>query len=328
MNPSAYVPAYLKKLYVSSHPNLTPAAEQLVDEQIAADPTRFVTTSFAQALLTYAQIHANLMDGLRRLDDVDDTEFEQSSQELFEQTRAQVHAIWTAEEGCVDAHLLEIQLSNAPLEDCLHNMMQLEQRVRTRLLASRPNFNPDRIDPFRVDADPELIGWLHINEALSQGCIFTARYRAAARYAHSVMRAQDYPNFAIGTLLLALARLEDEQGFFEAAHHGGDEIENSPWFLFGRTLLLYKLGQHRSARRALRDFSARCEGGAYFLLNPTYHNPYLPVRPEPHNPWELTHQAMWEADGIISDTPGFTDWAASVEGIPEAAEEFARRFGF
>lgn len=57
--------------------------------------------------------------------------------------------------------------------------------------------------------------------------------------------------------------------------------------------------------RALREFANRCEGGAFFLLNPMYQTPYLPCRPEPRDPWDLSHQAVWEADGIISDTPDF-----------------------
>lgn len=92
--------------------------------------------------------------------------------------------------------------------------------------------------------------------------------------------------------------------------------------------MLYKLGQRRSARRALRDFAARCDGGAFFLINPTYHDPYLPVRPAALEAWDLSHQAVWEADGIIADTPDFAAWAEGVEGIRERAEEFALRHGF
>ena len=110
------------------------------------------------------------------------------------------------------------------------------------------------------------------------------------------MRAKGYPTIAVGTLLLALARLEDEEGFFAAAREAGAAVEDLPWFLLGRTILLYKLGQRRSARRALRDFA--------------------------------NHQAVWEADGIIADTPDFTTWAEGVEGVREQAEEFAARYGF
>ena len=185
---------------------------------------------------------------------------------------------------------------------------------------SRPGFDPDIEGLWRESAlaasedageltarDPEVIGWLHTVEALAQGCIFTARYRAAASYARTVMRAHGYPNLAVGTLFLALARLEDEDGFFAAARDAGEGAEDLPWFLLGRTILLYKLGQRRSARRALRDFAARCDGGAFFLINPTYHDPYLPVRPAALEAWDLSHQAVWEADGIIEGRNAVTE---------------------
>ena len=92
-------------------------------------------------------------------------------------------------------------------------------------------------------------------------------------------------NRAVGTILLAQARLEDEDGFFATVHEGGEDMESSPWYLLGRTLLLYKLGRRKNARRAARDFAQRCDGGAFFLLNPTYLTPYLPTRPEPQEHW-------------------------------------------
>ena len=84
----------------------------------------------------------------------------------------------------------------------------------------------------------------------------------------------------------------------------------------------------RPAVRALREFANRCEGGAFFLLNPMYQTPYLPCRPEPRDPWDLSHQAVWEADGIISDTPDFAPWANACEDVSQLAQEFARRYGF
>ena len=64
------------------------------------------------------------------------------------------------------------------------------------------------------------------------------------------------------------------------------------------------------------------------MLNPTYLTPYRPTRPAPRDPWDLAHQAVWEADGIITDTPDFAPWAASVEGIRDISNEFSRRYGF
>ena len=56
--------------------------------------------------------------------------------------------------------------------------------------------------------------------------------------------------------------------------------------------------------------------------------PYLPVRPQPREAWDLSHQAAWDADGIIVDTPDFIPWAESVDGVYDESERFANRNGF
>lgn len=341
MDPRIYVPAYLERLYIQEHPDLTEGARALVREQIAAEPERYAANVHAQALLSYSRVHAKLTDGLFRMEGLPDEEFEHGRGELFSRARGQLAHIIAQDATCLDARLVSIQLAEVPLDACLSDMLELEREAREALIATRPGFDPDVDGLWRPEAlagnasaaeltssDPDLIGWLHILEALAQGSIFTARYRTASNYARTVMRAQGVPNYAVGTLLLALARLEDEDAFFRAAQEAGPDVEELPWFGLGRALLLYKLGQTRSARRALRDFAARCVGGAFFLLNPTYHDPYLPVRPPAREAWDLAHQAVWEADGIIADTPDFTLWAEGVDGVRAAADDFARRYGF
>lgn len=356
MDPAAYVPLYLEHRYLLTHPGLTDAAKSLLHDQIAQDPERYAVDAKSQALVSYMRAHGALMDELLRMEDLPDGDFERDRGELFGRMRSQLASILQFDPDCVDARLVSIQLADVPLDACLGDMLQLEQETRERLIATRPGFDPDAEGLWspsasafdgnspsgdgtprvggagafadRTTRDPEIIGWLHTVEALAQGCIFTARYRAAAEYARTAMRATGYPGIPMGTLFLSLARLEDEDGFFTAARQAGEDAENLPWFLLGRTILLYKLGQGRSARRALREFCTRCEGGAFFLLNPTYHDPYLPTRPASREEWDLAHQAVWEADGIIADTPGFTAWAEEVEGVREVSEAFALRHGF
>ena len=82
-------------------------------------------------------------------------------------------------------------------------------------------------------SEPALIGWLHTLEAISQLCMASARYRAAANYARRVLKAEGYPTRAAGTVLLALARLEDEDGFFALAH----QLEEGSGLTRLRTLL-------------------------------------------------------------------------------------------
>ena len=60
---------------------------------------------------------------------------------------------------------------------------------------------------------------------------------------------------AAGTVLLALARLEDQDGFCPQPHQleeqmGADALENSPWYLLARTILLFKTNKMRPATRA------------------------------------------------------------------------------
>ena len=342
MEPSVYIPAYLERLYAETHPDLTPAARDLLRERISQQPDAYATTDHARSLLAYAKAREELLRELNRLEDVPDEEFEQRSAKLFEAARVTMYRIAQADRLCIDAKLVDILLSTAPLDSRLNDLMRVEHEARAHLDGGVPGFDADapRLwdEAFlaREGADaaaltrsePEVVGWLHALEALSQECLATGRYKATASYARLVMRAAGYGERAVGTLLLALTRLEDEDAFFTAVRDAGEQTEDSPWFLLGRTLLLYKLGRRHPAKRALRDFANRCEGGAFFLLNPTYQTPYLPVRPDVRERWELTHQAVWEADGIIMDTPDFAAWAASIEGIEDLSEDFARRNGF
>ena len=341
MDPEAYIPAYLEHTYAAEHGELTPAARELLHDEVARHPERYAVTEHARGLLSYMRLRAQLMRNLEALEDVPtDEEFAQKTLKLYDETRVQFSQIWRADQLCIDAQLVDIQLSDTEVDAQLNDMMKLEQKVRSYLLQSAPGFSPDApglwdasrlagITPAEATrTNPEVIGWLHTLEAIAYSCMESARYRAAARYSRTVMRAEGYPNWAVGTLLLSLARLEDADGFFAAAHEGGEDVEASPWYLLGRALLLYKLGRRKNARRALKEFANRCEGGAFFLLNPTYHPPYLPVRPAPTESWSLSHQAVWEADGIIVDTPDFVPWAASIEGVEDISEGFASRNGF
>ena len=342
MEPTRYLSRYLEAAYLRDHPDLTEGARSMLRAQIAANPERYAADDHARALVSYTNLHARLHRELVRMDEVSDEQFETGIVRLFDTMQHDVQRICQADERCIDARLLDILLTDAPVDARMPRLLDLEAEARSHLAQVLPGFDP-AADPCwqgRVDGEdasdadaavdvhlPELAGWLHTLEALAFECMAAARYRAAARYARMVHRTTGYRNLAVGTLLLCLARLEDEQGFFDVAREAGPEVEETPWFLLGRTLLLYKLDRMRSATRALREFAARCDGGAFFLLNPTYHDPYLPCRPPAREAWELSHQAVWEADAIIVDTPDFTAWATGVEGVQDAARRFAERRG-
>lgn len=349
MEPREYLPYVIEREYVAAHPDITEAGRAILREQIARRPEKYALSDRTRALLIYARARQELLDACDALEDEeDDDAYDRKREAAFRACKAKLYDAWQTDRDCVEAQLLDIVLSEAPIEDCVHDLVRLEHEVRARLTSSSPRFSPDAEHLWLPDgdgngptaaeeveltrSDPAVIGWLHTLEALALACMDSARYRLAARYARQAMRARSYTGHPEGTLLLALARLEDEQGFFDAvrdydaAHAEG--LEASPWFLLARALLLYKLGRRKPARRALLDFAGQAEGGAYFLLNPDYDLPYVPVRPAPREPWDLSLQAVSEADPILVDTPDFTDWAESLEGVERIAEHFADQHGF
>ena len=346
MEPRAYITAYLERTYLAGHTDLTDAARELVHADVARRPEKYAGDEHGRALIAYLQIHERLMNRLGEMDDLPDGEFETRCAQLFSETRAALYPLYEGNRQVVDAGTLAVLLADASVDDRLHDLLTIERSQREHLehavhgidldapsFWSRTFLDETGSPAERLTAaEPALVGWLHLLEAISTLCMASARYRAAIEYSRTVMRAQGYPNHAEGTAFLALARLEEEDAFFALARELGDadaqKVDDSPWYLLGRALLLYKLGRERPARRALREFASRCDGGAFFLLNPTYHAPYLPVRPVPRESWELTHQAVWEADGIIDGTPDFVPWAEGVGDIRASADSFAARNGF
>ena len=88
MDPSVYIPAYLERAYVASHPELTDAARELVHNDVSVNPHKYAQTEHAQALLSYAGVHRHLLDELHRIEDMgSDEEFEQTRNRLFDDMR-------------------------------------------------------------------------------------------------------------------------------------------------------------------------------------------------------------------------------------------------
>ncbi len=184
--------------------------------------------------ISYGQARERLLRELDRMEDLPDDEFDRKREQLFAAARQELHRIHRADPLCTDAELVDIMLADVPVDACLGDLMKLEERVRGRLgflpgFDDAPHFWADggpQDDAERIARveEPTLVAWLHTLEAISQLCLASARYRAAADYARRVMRAQGYPNLSAGTVLLALARLEDEDGFFACALRGGRRL--------------------------------------------------------------------------------------------------------
>ena len=248
MDPSVYIPAYLERTYLASHPELTDAARELVHNDISANPQKYAQAEHAQALLSYAGVHRHLLDELHRIEDMgSDEEFEQTRNRLFDDMRDELLKIVRIDAHVLDAQLLAIILADTPVDACLGDLMKLEATTADYLQQSVPGFDMEAPHYWANNvladgvtaadltvSEPALIGWLHTLEAISQLCMASARYRAAANYARRVLKAEGYPTRAAGTVLLALARLEDQDGFFALAHQleeqaGTDGLANLPW---------------------------------------------------------------------------------------------------
>ena len=226
MDPSVYIPAYLERTYLASHPELTDAARELVHNDVSVNPHKYAQTEHAQALLSYAGVHRHLLDELHRIEDMgSDEEFEQTRNRLFDDMRDELLKIVRVDALAVDAQLLAIILADTPVDACLGDLMKLEATTADYLQQSVPGFDMEAPHYWANNvladgvtaadltvSEPALIGWLHTLEAISQLCMASARYRAAANYARRVLKAEGYPTRAAGTVLLALARLEDQDG--------------------------------------------------------------------------------------------------------------------
>ena len=197
MDPSVYIPAYLERAYLASHPELTDAARDLVHNDVSVNPHKYAQTEHAQALLSYAGVHRHLLDELHRIEDMgSDEEFEQTRNRLFDDMRDELLKIVRVDALAVDAQLLAIILADTPVDACLGDLMKLEATTADYLQQSVPGFDmeaphywannvlADGITAADLTvSEPALIGWLHTLEAISQLCMASARYRAAANYA-------------------------------------------------------------------------------------------------------------------------------------------------
>ena len=200
MDPSVYIPAYLERTYLASHPELTDAARELVHNDVNVNPHKYAQTEHAQALLSYAGVHRHLLDELHRIEDMgSDEEFEQTRNRLFDDMRDELLKIVRVDAHVLDAQLLAIILADTPVDACLGDLMKLEATTADYLQQSVPGFDMEAPHYWANNvladgvtaadltvSEPALIGWLHTLEAISQLCMASARYRAAANYARRV----------------------------------------------------------------------------------------------------------------------------------------------
>lgn len=180
MDPSVYIPAYLERAYLASHPELTDAARELVHNDVNVNPHKYAQTEHAQALLSYAGVHRHLLDELHRIEDMgSDEEFEQTRNRLFDDMRDELLKIVRIDAHVLDAQLLAIILADTPVDACLGDLMKLEATTADYLQQSVPGFDMEAPHYWANNvltdgvtaadltvSEPALIGWLHTLETI------------------------------------------------------------------------------------------------------------------------------------------------------------------
>ena len=288
---------------------------------VREDPMRFVNDDEDEAFRLVVQALAQIDERQHDDDLLDDAQYlEERTRRLGALGNACAHAL-ELDENCVDAALLLTLSKDLSPNMALEALLELERNVDTREGAVEPSVAGDAWT--NVFERPRL----RLSDSIARLCLCTARYRVARdRCVDMLAKA---PLDVLGarlTCVLAMARLEDEDGFhwLEAreSHRG------NAWFHLGRALLMYKLGRMPAARRAIRGFDRLCVGGAYALLQPMFVDLYLPDRPA-FEPQTITESvlAVHEADPIISDVPDFAAWTCDQPGFLASAQDYARRNG-
>ena len=279
-------------------------------------PESFADDDAERALL----VLANALDSYRaagRDDDLlDDDAFAMERTQRLEHLRDACDAACALDAGCLDAHLVRTLAEELDAD-----------ALTGRLMDMTANVAPPEGEDGALWDDPFNRPYLRLRAALARTCVDAARFSMARDEADRVVDATAAVGDPLGarhTLMLACARLEDEEGLGKAeALFSGRE---SAWSHLARVLLLYKLGRMSAARRALRGFGNLCDGGAYALLRPVYVDLYLPERPEvPACGFEEAVMAVREAEPIIADVPEFIGWCQEHEWLVASARSFAER---
>ena len=315
----------VRRLAIKRQRKLGPLSDEAYQElelAVRNDAAKFVDDAQEQAFAFVVQALDQVAASRRDDEMLDDERYTTERAKRLRQLGAACERALAADSTCVDAaHLALLAADHSP-NDLLGELLELDERVTKQ--------QGGLAVPAAGDAwaDVFLRPRLRLHASIAQTCLSSARYRMAVdRCVDLLARA---PLDALGaryTCALAMARLEDEEGFEWLDVHEGRR--GNAWFHLGRAILMYKLGRMPAARRALRGFDQLCTGGAYVLLQPIYVDTYLPDRPA-FNPgsFEEAMLAVHEADPIIADVPDFAGWACDQPGFLASAQTYCQQNGF
>lgn len=288
---------------------------------VRQDPMSFVDCPEEQAMAELATALASYYKSGEDDDLLDDSLFQELRNRRLSTLAAACHHAAQVDPGCIDARLIELVLGQADVDTRLDAMLELQREANERAAENPTPADPDRDAWSDVFARPAL----RLSEAIARTCIESARYRMALSLCTDLMKRA--PSDALGarfSAALCYARLEDEDALNEldAAYAQG----GNTWLIFGRSIMLYKLGRMAATQRALKGFDQLSTGGAYVFFKPVFIDYYLPDRPHaPFGSFDEAVQVMYEYAGVLDDTPGFVDWAQTLDWLNASAKRFAER---
>ena len=285
------------------------------------NPTHFVDDAQEETFALVAQALVELEANQHDDDLLDDQQYLEQREKRLAKLGATCQQALQIDEHCIDAALLLALSKDLSPNDMVGSLVELERQSVEREGAVTATVAGDAWT--NVFARPLL----RLHDAVARYCLCTTRYDQARK--RSIDLLAKAPLDALGaslTCALAMARLEDEEGFYWL--EGQEGHRGNAWFHLGRAILLYKLGRMPAARRALGGYDRLCTAGAYVLLQPVFVDTYLPDRPAfLAQSFSETVLAVHEADPIISDIPDFAAWACDQPGFLFSAQEYARQNG-
>lgn len=297
--------------------NLSDAGYRELEDAVRQHPESFVDDPEEEAFLLLARALDAYVAAQADDDLLDDEEFAKARTKRLRKLHASCQQALSIDPRSTDARLLDVLSADKDADSTLGDLLDLRDEVDDAQGAIKVPATGD------AWSDVFVRPRLRLDDAIARGCIDTARFRLALKTSSDLLAVA--PLDALGaryTCALAMARLEDEEGFewldTRFSRHG------NAWFHIARTLLLYKLDRMSAARRALRGFDRLIRGGAYALLQPVFIDTYMPDRPsfEPGS-FQEAMLAVHEADPIVTDAPDFAAWAASQPDFVKSARAFA-----
>ncbi len=306
--------------YLQGHGPMSEGARQELMGAVAADVDSFVDDPADRAFALVAQAQASLAKASADDEFLNDDEYMASRARRLARLCATCDEALTIDPGATDAALIRLLATEADALEHVTALRALDERLRAEAPAGLPGPMDAWADVFRRPA-------LRVRAALAVTALDAANVSMALGCARSLLDVMPGDELGMGgTAALALARLEDEEGFNELDARLGRR--GSAWTNLARTLLLFKLDRLPAARRALTGFRSLNEGAAYALLRPSYVETYLPCRPEfAPGSFEEAVLAVHEADPVVVDAPDFINWASEQPGVLDDAVAFARSNG-